>query len=195
MSTAKIEELVIDFSTDAFNPEKNFAVAVEYEKQNQIASAISFYLRTAEYGYETTEDLVYTSLLKISACFNKQGGRPATVTGALLQALSFMPERPEAYFLMSQLHERKGEWQEAYTWADMGLHADYNLNGTPLPADVGYEGRYVLEFEKAVSGWWIGRRDESEKLFEYLLSTYSMKADYVNSCNANLNMIRGTNAS
>jgi hypothetical protein len=46
----KIEELVVGLSHDPFNPDLNFAVAVEYEKQNQTASAVSFYLRTAEYG-------------------------------------------------------------------------------------------------------------------------------------------------
>jgi hypothetical protein len=40
----------------------------------------------------------------------------------------------------------------------MGLHHQFNI---PLPAHVGYEGQYVLLFEKAVAAWWIGRKDES----------------------------------
>jgi len=35
----------------------------------------------------------------------------------------------------------------------------------PLPIDVGYPGQYGLIFEKAVSAWWVGRKDESLNLF------------------------------
>jgi hypothetical protein len=38
-----------------------------------------------------------------------------------------------------------------------------------LPIGVDYPGEYALVFEKAVSGWWIGRKDESEDLFKQLL--------------------------
>jgi TRAP-type mannitol/chloroaromatic compound transport system substrate-binding protein len=34
--------------------------------------------------------------------------------------------------------------------------------------DVGYYGDYCFEFQKAVSGWWIGRKDESLALFNKL---------------------------
>jgi hypothetical protein len=37
----------------------------------------------------------------------------------------------------------------------------HNQLNSPLPVHVGYEGSYVLLFEKAVSAWWIGRKDES----------------------------------
>jgi hypothetical protein len=40
----------------------------------------------------------------------------------------------------------------------MGLHNQLNA---PLPVHVGYEGNYVLLFEKGVAAWWIGRKDES----------------------------------
>ena len=50
----KIEDLVIELSKDPFNPVLNFEVAVEYERQNQTASAVSFYLRTAEYAMSHT---------------------------------------------------------------------------------------------------------------------------------------------
>jgi len=39
----KIEDLVVELSKDPFNPVLNFDVAVEYEKQNQTASAVTFY--------------------------------------------------------------------------------------------------------------------------------------------------------
>ena len=161
----RIEQLVVELSKDPFNPTLNFDVAVEYEKQNQTASAVSFYLRTAEYGHESHPALVYTSLLKVAHCFDDQNDRNATVSNCLLQAVAFLPYRPEGYFLLAQFHERLGQWQECYTWACIGLHNQLN---SPLPVHVGYEGQYVLLFEKAVAAWWIGRKDESLELLHKL---------------------------
>ena len=161
----KIEQLVVELSKDPFNPALNFDVAVEYERQNQTASAVSFYLRTAEYGHESHPSLVYASLLKAAHCFDDQNDRQATVSNCLLQAVAYLPYRPEGYFLLSQFHERLGQWQECYTWACIGLHQQRN---SPLPVEVGYEGSYVLTFEKAVSAWWIGRKDESLELLHKL---------------------------
>jgi hypothetical protein len=161
----KIDQLVIELSKDPFNPTLNFDVAVEYEKQNQTASAVSFYLRTAEYGLELHPSLVYTSLLKVAHCFDDQNDRQATVSNCLLQAVAYLPYRPEGYFLLSQFHERLGQWQECYTWARIGL---FQNQYQPLEVNVGYEGQYVLLFEKAVAAWWIGRKEESLELLRKL---------------------------
>jgi hypothetical protein len=178
----KIEELVVELSKDPFNPALNFDVAVEYEKQNQTASAVSFYLRTAEYGHETHPSLVYASLLKAAHCFDDQNDRQATVSNCLLQAVAFLPYRPEGYFLLAQFHERLGQWQECYTWANIGLHNQLN---SPLPVHVGYEGQYVLLFEKAISAWWIGRKDESLELL-HKLDGMKLNNDYEVAVKSNL---------
>ena len=161
----KIEDLVVELSKDPFNPALNFDVAVEYEKQNQTASAVSFYLRTAEYGHTYHPSLTYASLLKVARCFDDQNDRQGTVSNCLLQAVAYLPYRPEAYFLLSQFFERLGQWQECYTWAQLGLHQQ---PCGALPVHVGYEGQYVLVFEKAVAAWWIGRKDESLELLRKL---------------------------
>jgi hypothetical protein len=116
----------------------------------------------------------------MAGCFADQNDRINTVSNCILQAVAHMPERPEAYFLMSQFHERQGAWQECYTWAEMGLSVP---ECDPLPADVGYHGEYVLEFEKAVSAWWIGRKEESVKLLtdlktQDLAEEYSRAVEY-----------------
>ena len=46
--TMHIENLIVNLSTDPYNPVLNFDCAVEYERLNQTASAVSFYLRCAE---------------------------------------------------------------------------------------------------------------------------------------------------
>jgi len=178
----KIEQLVVDLSKDPFNPTLNFDVAVEYEKQNQTASAVSFYLRTAEYGHTYHPSLTYASLLKAAHCFDDQNDRQATVSNCLLQAVAYLPYRPEAYFLLAQFYERSGQWQECYTWAQIGLHQQ---PCGALPVHVGYEGQYVLVFEKAVAAWWIGRKEESLDLL-HQLDAMNIEPGYKNAVKNNL---------
>lgn len=161
----QIDKLIIDLSTDPFNAEKNFKAAIEYDKLNQTASAISFYLRAAEYGYtENNKIIVYNALLKTSLCFERQKDRQATVLNNALQALEYYPERPEAYFILSRIYERSQQWQLSYTYANLGLERSHN-DFLPLPASVEYYDPYCLLFEKAVSGWWVGREKESKDIF------------------------------
>ena len=163
-----IEDLVVQLSTDPFNPNLNFKCALEYERLNQTASAVSFYLRCAEYGFETHKILTYNSLLKMAKCFEDQSDRQYTVSNCILQAMTVLPDRPEAYFILAQFHEKSQQWQECYTYSELGLH---KKNIKALPVHVGYEGKCSLEFEKAVAGWWIGRRDESIEIFNRLLKS------------------------
>lgn len=184
----EIETLVIDLSKDPFNPKLNFEVALEYERLNQTASAVSFFLRAAEYGESDPESnlIVYISLIKIAKCLEDQMDRGKSVSNALLQAVAFDSSRPEAYFLLSQYYERKQEWQECYTWAEMGIGWAWE---DPLPVDVGYYGRYCLVFEKAVSSWWIGRSEESVALFKELEATDGLNEQYRRSVVDNLSRI------
>lgn len=182
-----INSLIESASHDMFNPELNFKIAKKYEELGQTAAAISFYLRAAEYGHDSHPTIVYTSLLKISHCFDTQNGRKKTVSKSLMQAIQYMPTRPEAYFLLSRFYEREQKWQEAYTFAELGLlHISRKDN---LPADVDYPGEYGLIFEKAVSSWWIGKKDEAKDLFISLLS-YNLRPEYLASVNSNLDMLQ-----
>jgi hypothetical protein len=162
-----IEDLVFNLSKKPFDANLNFVVAVEYERINQTASAVSFYLRAVEFSEKENDPVVYASLLKMAHCFDDQKDRKKTVSNCLLQAIAYWPERPEAYFLLAQFHDRLSQWQECYTYAEIGLHLATFPN---LPVDIGYYGSYCLEFEKAVSAYWIGRKDESKTLLSKLAS-------------------------
>ena len=177
-----IAGLIADLSKDPFSPILNFECAKEYRRLNQTASAVTFYLRCAEYGAENDSLLVYISLIELSKCFDDQKGREHTVKNALQQAIAYMPYRPEAYFFLSNFYERQGNWQECYTQATIGEHmavVDYDL-----PVE-GYYGEYCLIFEKAVSAYWIGRKDESIKLFRHL-EKQDLRSEYQKSVRENL---------
>jgi hypothetical protein len=55
----------------------------------------------------------------------------------------------------------------------------------PLPVDVGYLGRFCLEFQKAVAAYWVGRNEESRELFIRLSQT-DIPPDYQKSVENNL---------
>lgn len=190
MGTMSIEQSIIDLAPDPHSPEKNFNAAIAYDSIGQTASAVSFFLRAAEYGYRKNDLIVYSSLIKISHCFAFQMEREHTVENALRQAVSYLPKRPEAYFFISQHLERKKAYDNAYTWSELGIAFMDEAEKNPLPIDVGYL-KYGLYFEKAVCAWWIARKDESEEIFKDLLDNYDMLPDYVNSSLYNLKMIRG----
>ena len=181
-----IEELVESASHDMFNPRLNFDIAKKYEEMGQTASAVSFYLRAAEYGYDSDPLVVYSSLLKMSFCFNDQNGREHSVKHCMLQAIQYLPNRPEAYFLLSRYYERNQNWQECYTWAEVGL--THNSRLEKLPVDVEYYGLYCLEFEKGVAGWWLGKKEESKQIFEKLL-TQNIQEGYASTIRYNLDRI------
>ena len=180
-----LENLIVDLSHNPFNPVLNFNVAVEYERLNQIGSAVSFYLRCAEYGTESNPDYVYASLLKLAKCFDDQNDRVNTVSNCLLQAIAYLPYRQEGYFLLSRFYERAGQWQECYTHAQIGLRQ----NKMPsLPIDVEFHGDYCLRFEIAVSAYWLGRSKESKRIFTEL-SYESIAPEYENAVKFNLKKI------
>lgn len=172
-----LKSLLHSHAMNPNDPSANWALALHYDDLGQTASAISFYLRTAE----RTENglLQYTCLLRAALCFARQGTRGFTVKGLLQHAIALQPRRPEAYFLLSRYYEREtydGHWQDCYTIASIGEAVGYPVaridqeDMPPLPAPVDYpQYHYGLKFEKAVSSWWCGLCEESKALFEELL--------------------------
>jgi hypothetical protein len=182
-----IEQLVVDASTDPLNPEKNFNIALEYEKLGQTASAVGFYLRAAEYGYKTDPLTAYCALLKISICIEGQKNRDLTVSNVLLQAVAFLPDRPEAYFLLSRFYEKSGLWPESYAYAVMGTM--YNRQFMDLPSDVGYYSWYSLNFQIAIAAWWVGRKEDSIELLTNIATDHRAPKLYRDAANENLDRL------
>jgi|688.fasta_scaffold19529_5 tetratricopeptide (TPR) repeat protein len=186
-------KLIYDYVEDPEDYSKNYNLGSYYESMGQTASAVSYYLRAAE---RTSDELIqYECLLRSALCFEKQGCRNFTVKGLLLHALSILPKRPEAYYLLSRFYEKEnkdGSWQECYTIASIG-NSVADLNSAPLTTDVGYSGNYVLLFQKAVSSWWCGLCKESNNIFKELLAKYDMKEEFKNSVINNLNFFESKN--
>ncbi len=180
---------LLNYIDDPKNAMYNFSLARWYEEQGHTAAAAGYYVRTAEYS---SEDLLsYEALLRLAICFTKQGSRNFVVKGLYLRAISLMPHRSEAYFLLSQCYEHCKDWQEAYTFASLGENLDFQEKSS-LQTNVGYPGLYGFTFEKAVAGWWIGLYDESLHLFRQLKKNANMQFTHVQAVNSNLKNLGGT---
>jgi hypothetical protein len=165
MHNTKINGTLSTYIQYPKDPLYNFLLGREYEELKQYASATSFYLRAAEFSID---DLFsYEALLRIAICLETIGNRVYTVKGLLLRAISLLPDRPEAYYLLARLYERNKDWHECYALACIGESRHWVVD-KPLLTDVEYFGEYVFTFEKAIASWWVALWGESVYLFREL---------------------------
>lgn len=187
------QDLLLAYIADPNNAWTNWEMGDYYDTIGQKASAVSFYLRTAE----RTDDslLQYTCLLRSALCFEHQGSRNFTVRGLLQHAVAIRPDRPEGYFLLSRHYEREkydGHWNDCYTIASIGEKVTQHQSiQQPLHADVEYPiGNYGLLFERAVSSWWCGLCDESRELFTDLYLNYPLDTAHYIAVHGNLQFLK-----
>ena len=180
-------------------PEDNlnkFWLGYEYEDMGHASSAMGYYLSVAE---NTDSDLLaYECLLRKAICFRKQADREAHVRNSLLLAVSLLPERPEAHYLLSVLYELskdnrdEDKWQQMYAWARTGENISKNFKGPSLLTNVGYIGDSLFHFQQAVCLWWMGRFSDSEKMFLELKNTKALNSHYQENIERNLISIHGS---
>lgn len=162
------------FIDDPDSPLGNINLAIKYDELNQWAAAVSYYIRAAERSEDSL--FQYTALIRASMCFNRLGTRGLSVRGLLNRAITLLPRRPEAYYLLAKWFENEKQvesWVNCYTTASMALSVcDFGVRSAYMPLD--YPGRWALLFEKAVSAWWVGLCDESRDIFKELLTRYPL---------------------
>lgn len=157
--------------------ENNYSLAMDYLKMGQIAAAVSHFLRCAEFGDKENDALlIYGSLLHISRCFAILNGRKYSELGWLYQAMAFMPERPEAYWMLSRYYEAKKEWEESFAFAELGSRLQSVEK--PFVEGIGFNGEYVIPFQKAVAAWWIGRTELAREIIFRLPDEFNLDPEY-----------------
>lgn len=170
----KLENLLQVYINDPENVEINFTIANYYFGIRQTASAVSFFLRTAERTEDKT--LQYTCLLAAAKCFEIQGTRNFTVISLIKNAISVYPKRPEGYYLLADYYLMNGDFYDAYLISSIAEDVVEN-DLSPLDFDLNYPGHYGIIFKKAESAFNCGLRDESRKLFFKLKNEYSKYMD------------------
>jgi len=180
-----LNDLLTKYIFDSENAENNFNLAYYYDSIGQTASALSFYLRTAE---RTDNDLLkYESLIRGSICFEKQGTRSFTVKTMLQHAVALLPTRPEAYYLLSKFYSKEhkdGSWFDSYLIASIGekvCDSEPTKFITEIDCPI-----YGILLQKALSSWWCGLCEESKDLFLNLYNNYEMTDEHKKICIENL---------
>lgn len=178
-----LQELLNYFVVNPEEVDINFKLGNYYNSIGQTASAISYYIRTSERTDD--KEQAYSCLLAAANCFDLQGCRSNSVKGMLQNAISLLPSRPEAYFLLSRFYERQSNYQDSYLIASIGESVS-DRECRPLDINVGYPGFYGIIFEKAVSAWHCGLCDESCNLHYDLLEKYEMDSIHTGTVSYNI---------
>ena len=177
---------LLKFINDPYNPEINFWLGYEYDLENHKATAITYYLRAAEFTDD--KNLAYESLIKIISCLEYIGKRPKSIKNTILNAISCIPTRPEAWYFLSSYLENIQNRRESYTASCMAeLYRD---NYKPTLTDIKYH-TFLPQFQKAVTTWWIGNCDEARSLFEDLLKNHNLTDEHTKLAHKNLAGLNG----
>lgn len=179
----KLQKLLNYFVANPEEANINFKLANYYYSIGQTASAVSYYIRTSERTDDKKQ--AYSCLLAAANCFDLQGCRSDSVKGMLQNAISLMPSRPEAYFLLSRFYERETDYQNSYMIASIGESIS-DRRCVSLDIEIGYPGFYGIIFEKAVSAWHCGLCDESCNLHYDLLDAYDMDSSHTDAVHNNI---------
>jgi hypothetical protein len=187
-----LNDALFNYLMDPKNPSYNFILGKVYEDMGHTAAAASFYIRTGEFAteFDGNELLTYEALLRLALCFEHQGSRVFTTKGILLRAISLMPNRPEAYYLLARMYEYCKEWQESYTFAILGENVKDSEE--KLITNVEYPGKYALTFERAMTAWWIGLWDESMYLFKELIKDPNIQWNFMTVAKNNIANLMST---
>lgn len=182
-----LDKLLQRYIFDPDNEDSNYDLGLYYELIGQTASAVSFYLRCAERSKSL--EVQYECLLKAGACFESQGKRNFTVKGLYQHAISILPSRPEAYYLLARFYEKEdadGSWHDSYMIASIG-EKTADSNPQPLRNSVDYPGFYAITFQKAVAAWWCGLCEESRDLFLELDKNPDLEESFRSAVDYNIN--------
>lgn len=178
------------FIKSPFDGSCSFALGDYYFENGHYASALSFYLRTAEFSNDS--NLVYESLLMVALSLQRIKNRRTTELGLWLNALSFKPDRPEAYLFLSEYYEQHKNYVQAYAFSVMGLQ--YIDNVVETNSNIEYFSRYQLDFQRAVAAWKIGKIREAKDIFLSLTDkTNELPKKYVFALKNNLELLNFKN--
>lgn len=176
-----MEDLLIQFINDPYNDINNFELGYSYENIGQTASALSYYLRCAEFTND--KNLACECLLRMSLCLSKQGKRDTMELVCIQHAISILPDSSEANYLMSLYHSYRKNWMESYMFACIGLLNDTNPS---FKKDFPYSNEYQLLFQKAYSGYNKGKLKESEEIYNNLLENEKLDQLHIDLVKSNL---------
>lgn len=164
-----MRELVLKYAADPDDPKVNFDLAYEYHSLGHVASAQSHYLRCAERTDD--DDLAYEALLRSYYCYAVQGNRDITAFSYLQQAQSFIPTRPEAYYLIAVHQAARQAWAECYNTCTLAMTC-CDFNSKPLMTYMGYKGVWNILKVKSEASWHWEKNQECRDLLREIVTIH-----------------------
>lgn len=186
-----LQDMLYTFIQDPENPENSWRLALYYHDIGQTATAVSYYIRTAERTDDTL--LQYECMVRAGMCFDTQGIRKFSVKGMMQHAIALHPERPEAYYMLGKITSNEmndGNWFDSYTWASLGVRAADN-DVPDLRTIVDYPGKHAISIQRAAAAWWCGLCDESRRQFLELNADPELPDGLRQLVKSNLQMFNG----
>jgi len=157
----KLKNKLTQFINNPYNLEINLDLGYLYEEENQLASAISHYLRGAEYGLDNVNinktKLIAECLLRAAVCMDKLGGRNHSTKSLILHTITHMPTLPQAYLQMSKIYETTGEWNECNAQCSLGLQFIDSYQELKYDKRTKEEILNELLYQKAISNYYVGK--------------------------------------
>lgn len=179
-----MEQVLHNYIQDTENGITNFNLACAYFNIGQTSAAISYFLRAAERLLNKNDQ--YAALLMIAECFNLQKNRNFSTISTLQQAISLLPNRPEAYYLLSLVYATQERWMDSYMILSIGVIVA-DIQNTNLCINVGYPGKYALMFQYGLASWWIGLPHQAKNIFYDLKNNYTMDQQHITAIENNIN--------
>lgn len=181
--------IINNYVLNVLDPKYSFDLALDYFNKKQYASALSFFLKTAElYSIDNLNlksPLVYESLLFIAKCIQNLGRRSGTELALWNNALRYDPTRPEAYLFLSQYFEIRNQFSESQSFARIGL--EFKNNSIALDHNLNYDHYYQLMFQDALCDWNLGQSDSARNKFRELgMGNYPLNEGYKNLIQTNI---------
>ena len=164
-----MNEHLKNYINDTENPVYNFDLGRWYEDQDHHSPAAGFFLRAADLCPNDL-DLRYESLLRTYFCYNRAGNRNYTCESILKSAITIAPDRPEAYYFLSEHYEKLNDWPNSYLFSSLAL--EFAKQPTKFRSYMYFNGMYQLYFQKAKSSWWMGKPHECRNTYRFILNNY-----------------------
>jgi hypothetical protein len=187
----QIEEYLAQLIKDPENDHINFELAFAYEKEEQYAAAISYYLRCAEYTSNNT--FASECLIRCSLSINKQGGRDQKELHYIKQAIGASPCSLEPYYIASLYFSWRGKCRDSYLYACLGINInENNLQKQPFLKEINFS-IYDLYYQKAICGSKIGKINEARKIYIEILQNFNLSNDIRSKIIKNIKALKESN--
>lgn len=164
---------IMDFVFNPYDLKVNLNLGFAYENENQLASAISHYMRGAEYGldsnYRNKKILISECLIRTGECFFKLGSRLASTKSVILHALSNTPKLPQIYLTLSKVYEQQQEWGECNAMCNIGIEMIDNYTRFQYDNKDKETILNNLLYQRAISNYNLGKTDKARIDLESLL--------------------------